>query len=146
MAKYETTIQTTAPAEAAFDYLAKFSSAQQWDPGVSEARMTSAEPVGQGSTFELSVSFFGRSVPMTYKIVEFEAGQRVVLEATKPLHSRDTITVTPSANGSEVTYQALLILSGPSRVADPLLNLAFKRIGDKAASGLREHLSQLAAS
>jgi hypothetical protein len=40
-----------------------------------------------------------------------------------------------------VTYQAELTLKGPLRALDPLLGLAFKRVGDRAATGLRGALA-----
>ena len=50
--------------------------------------------------------------------------------------SLDTITVEGDEEGSVVTYDAELTLKGPLQVFDPLLRLAFNRIGDKAARGL----------
>ena len=35
-----------------------------------------------------------------------------------------------------VTYDAELTLNGPLGLADPLLGIGFKRIGDRAAEGL----------
>ena len=52
------------------------------------------------------------------------------------LTSLDTITVVGDGSGSVVTYDAELTLNGPLRLADPLLGLSFKRIGDRAAAGL----------
>ena len=42
--------------------------------------------------------------------------------------------------GTRVTYDADLALKGPLRIADPLLGLAFDRVGDRALEGLRERL------
>ncbi|MEL7210784.1 MAG: SRPBCC family protein, partial [Actinomycetota bacterium] len=53
------------------------------------------------------------------------------------LVSEDTITVADRSDGCTVTYDADLRLKGLARVADPLLGLAFGRIGDRAADGLR---------
>ena len=50
--------------------------------------------------------------------------------------SIDTISATGDDNGSDVTYDATLELRSPFAILDPLLGLAFKRIGDKAAAGL----------
>ena len=56
------------------------------------------------------------------------------------LTSEDTISVKPDGEGSIVTYDALLKLKGLLGVSDPLLGLAFNRIGDRAAAGLVEAL------
>ncbi len=54
--------------------------------------------------------------------------------------SIDLITVQTDDEGTLVTYDAELTLNGVLGLADPLLRLAFGRIGDKAAAGLREAL------
>lgn len=60
------------------------------------------------------------------------------------LKSTDRITITREAvggnHGTLVTYDADLQLNGVLRLADPLLRLAFGRIGDRAAAGLRRVL------
>jgi carbon monoxide dehydrogenase subunit G len=57
------------------------------------------------------------------------------------VRSTDEITVTPADGGSRVTYEADLRLAGPlGRVVDPVLGLVFRRIGDRAAAGLRATL------
>ena len=56
------------------------------------------------------------------------------------LTSLDTITVVGDGTGSIVTYDAELTLNGLLGLTDPILGLAFKRIGDRAATGLIEAL------
>ena len=57
------------------------------------------------------------------------------------------ITVEPETRdgGCLVTYVADLSLKGVLRIGDPLLGLAFRRIGDRAAAGLRSVLEGDAA-
>ena len=56
------------------------------------------------------------------------------------LRSVDEIRVESAGDGAVVTYDARLGMRGVLRVADPLLALAFGRIGDRAAAGLRRAL------
>ena len=107
--------------------------------------MLTPEPVGRGSRFLLRARFLGRSVPLEYEIVEFEPGTKVVLRAENSfVRSTDTMYFQPAtdpANGVTVlTYDALLEAKGAIRLAGPLLALAFRRIGDRAADGLRRRL------
>lgn len=137
MARYIGSLDVDASPEATFDYLARFSNAEEWDPGVGEAEMVTPEPVGPGSAFILQVKAMGRSLPFRYEVVEYERPARVTLEARRsPFVSRDTITVEPTPSGSRFTYDADLRLTGPARLLDPLLALAFRRIGDRAMAGL----------
>ena len=56
--------------------------------------------------------------------------------------SLDTMTFSATQSGGTcVTYDATLTLNGPRSALDPLLGLAFGRIGDRAAAGLRAALS-----
>jgi uncharacterized protein YndB with AHSA1/START domain len=141
MAHYRTTIESSLPPEEAFAELADFSSSERWDPGVTSARRLDDGALGVGSTFEVISRFAGRDVPLVYEIVEFEPHRRLVLRAeSRTVISLDTITFEPTAAGTSVTYDADLRLRGLLRVLDPLLGVAFTRIGDRARDGLRETL------
>lgn len=59
---------------------------------------------------------------------------------TALLTSIDEVTVEPTEHGSRVTYDAELTLVRPLGLFDPLLGVAFKRIGDRGAAGLRRVL------
>lgn len=142
MARYVGTIESIrAPAEA-FDYLADFSSVAEWDPSAVSAKMLAEQP-GLGAEFEVVVRFAGRELPFLYRTTEFERPDRIVLRAeSSAVVSEDTITVRARPDGgSEVTYDADLRPKGIMRLADPVLGLLFKRLGDNAAAGLREKLS-----
>ncbi len=138
MSRYRRTITLDVPPAEAFAYLARFSNAAQWDPGVSRAEMVTPEPVGVGSTFELDVRAMGRDLPFRYEVIEHEPPTRVTLRAERhPFVSVDTIVVAPLDAGCTLTYDADLRLVGLFRVFSPLLDLAFRRIGDRAIEGLR---------
>ena len=138
MARYRTTVDSALPPETAFATLADFSSAEHWDPGVREARRLDDGPIAVGSRFHVVSRFAGRDIPLEYVIVELDAPSTVVLRAeSSTVVSLDTITFEASATGSAVTYDADLRLKGVLRLFDPLLALAFRRIGDNARDGLR---------
>ena len=60
---------------------------------------------------------------------------------TSTLRSVDEITVSASGEGSCVTYNADLRLRGLLWLANPLLGLSFKKIGDRAREGLVRELN-----
>jgi carbon monoxide dehydrogenase subunit G len=142
MARYRTTIESTKSPEEAFDYLAEFSNARDWDPGIVEATNLTADPVGPGSRFRLVARFLGRRVPLEYRITEFERPTRVVLSADDgSVRSTDEIRVAAADGGTRVTYEADLRLKSPvGTLVDPVLALVFRRIGGRAADGLRTAL------
>lgn len=144
MPHYVGTVHTNRSPEEVFDYLADFSSVEEWDPGVEEATALTAAPYEQGARFRVISRFLGRQVPLEYRTVEIEPPRRVVLRAeTDSIVSLDRIDVRRAAEGgTTVTYDADLSLKGPFRLAELPMRLAFRRIGDRARAGLREALGR----
>jgi hypothetical protein len=142
MSTYRTEISSCwAPADA-FEYLARFSNAAKWAPGVVEAEDVDEGPPGQGSTYRLVVGVLGRRVPLEYRIVEIDRPRRVVLQAQNAtIRSRDLIEVSPApGGGATVTYAATLSAKGPALLLSPFVALGLRRIGNRAAAGLRAAL------
>jgi hypothetical protein len=141
MATYSATIASPKRAEEVFDYMAKFSNVTEWDPTAAEATQTVGESPGPGAAFHVLVRWMGREIPLDYETVAYERPRRVVLRAENSTTvSEDTITVEPKGSGCEMTYEAELALKGPMRLIGPLFGLAFRRLGDNAAAGLRREL------
>lgn len=152
MARFSTTLQTTAPASPVLDHLADFATVAVWDPGVTEAALISGDPGQVGSRYRVVATFGPRRIPLEYVVVEREdshearAGRVVLSAETGSFTSHDTITVTPTAGGCQVQYDAILTLHGPGRVMDWPLNQAFQVIGRRAQEGLRAELAAMAAA
>lgn len=121
--------------------MAEFANVREWDPTVVEARpLQEGEPT-VGSRFFVRVHWLGRDLELAYEITEFEPPRRLVLRAENATSvSEDTVEVEPHGEGSALTYDARVNLKGPARLLDPLLGLAFRRLGDNAAAGLRREL------
>jgi hypothetical protein len=143
MARYRETIRSSRSAEEVFDYMAEFSNVTEWDPSASEAHAIDSNPPGPGACFAVVAGFMGRSVPLEYETVVYERPARVVLRAeNSSTVSEDTVTVRPvDSGGSEMTYDASLTFRGPAKLLGPLFALAFRRLGDNAAEGLRRELA-----
>jgi len=137
MARYTTTIATPWPAEKAFDYMADLRNFAEWDPGVKKSVLSEGTEPGLDAEYDVTVGL----TTLTYVTREFDAPRRTVAEAKSTvLRSYDVIEVTPTDSGCEVTYDARLELNGPLGLADPLLGIAFDRIGDRAAAGMARAL------
>ena len=130
------------PADV-FEYLARFSKAAFWDPGVSSAEEITPGPPACGSAYRMMVEFLGLSVPLEYRIEEIDIPKRVALRAENAfITSTDVIEVAPAdGGGSIVIYEATLVPKGVSTLLEPLLGAAFRRIGDRASAGLRAALA-----
>ena len=140
MARYTTTVETPMAQEAAFAYMADLRNFERWDPGVSSAELIQGDGPGPGATYRVEAS----GVTLEYETWDYRHPSEVYVVASNALlESRDRITVEPDQGhrgGSVVTYDAELRLKGPLVLLDPLLGLAFGRIGDKAAAGLRREI------
>jgi polyketide cyclase/dehydrase/lipid transport protein len=143
MARIVKSVMTSWTTEQAFEYMADFSHAAEWDPGVAESTRVNTGPVGQGSEFDLIVLIAGRRVPMRYAITDFVPGRVTFSSRSAHLESVDTVTVTPHGATTEVTYDARIRFRGVLRIADPLLALAFRGVAERAIGGLKERLTQV---
>ena len=142
MARYQATVASRRPVKETFDYLATFSNAAQWDPGVLAGQQLDPGPVRAGTRFRLQVRFAGRSIPLTYEVTTYHPHSEVVLAAaSRLLQSTDRITVAPSADGATVSYTADVRLRGPLGALDPLMRRGFQTVAGRAAAGLARALS-----
>ncbi len=143
MARYHATVQSRSPAAETFGYLATFSNAAEWDPGVLAGEQLDAGPPGAGSRFRLKVPFLGARMSLTYQVISFVPDREVLLHAANAvLRSTDKIVVTGAADGSTVSYHAEVRLRGLLQALDPLLRPGFRIVAERAAAGLADALSR----
>lgn len=142
MARYVGTVPTDWGVARVFDYMADFSSVQEWDPGAVRASVLEGAPGSLGTKFEVMFKISGVTQRLVYETLEATRPEKIVLRAeTATFISLDTITITRSGEGSLLTYDADVRLRGPLRLGDPLLAIGFNKVADKAAAGLRERLA-----
>jgi hypothetical protein len=152
MARFSTTLQTTASASLVLDHLADFATVGDWDPGITEADLVSGEPGQVGARYLVMAAFGPRRIPLEYVVIDRvhviadEPGRVVLRAETGSFTSDDTITVSPTATGCQVEYDAVLTLRGLGRVMDWPLHQSFQVIGRRAEQGLRAELESLAAA
>ena len=141
MARYVTRVKTPLAAGAAFDYVADLTNFADWDPGVRRSIQVDGEGSALGAAYDVTVAAVPRDLTLRYEVVEHDPPRTCLVVARSAMFtSTDRITVMPDGDGSIVTYDAELALNGPLGLFDPVLRLAFGRIGDRAAAGLRRVL------
>lgn len=143
MARYVTTVPTPLSPEQAFAFMADVRRFTEWDPGVVRAVQVTGDGPGPGAAYDLTVKA-GGTATMRYEVTAFDAPRRFfIVGRTSRLLSEDEIRVEPAAGGgSLVTYDARLTFTSWLRVFDFALGWAFRRIGDRAAAGLRAALTR----
>lgn len=140
--RVERVIETACSQPAAFDYVADFSSAQAWDPGVPSARRLDDGDLGVGSRFELVSRFGSKEQTIVYEITAFERPDRVTFVGEgERFEGTDTISFAPrDGGGTLVTYVADLGLKGLAAVALPFLRGRLDEMSNRAVAGLQAAL------
>lgn len=147
MARLRERIETRAPIDDAFDFVADFANAAGWDPGVASAERTNPGPVGVGARYRLGVRIRGRVAPMDYEITALERPHRVVLDGSGPgVRAVDEIRFERTATGTRIHYIADIRLTGLLRLAAPFAGGAFARIAREARDGMQRALDRRAAA
>lgn len=137
MATFHTSVPSALRAEDLFAYMAEFSNARLWDPGVATGVNVTEGPLRLGSQFLLGVIIGKKTLPFTYEITSFDPPNSVTLIAeTDSYISEDTITVNADGEGSILHYRANLIPKGLLGRYNPFLGLVFRSIGERARKGL----------
>jgi carbon monoxide dehydrogenase subunit G len=137
MARYVVTVRTPRTPEAAFAYMADLRNFAEWDPGVKRVTQVAGSGGGPGASFDVVVKSGRGDMTLRYVTTKYDEPRSILVEArSRMLTSIDRVTVAGSATGCQVTYDAELTLNGLLRWADFVLKPLFKRIGDRAATGL----------
>lgn len=150
MSRYTGTVRYTGTADSphppadVWAYLADLRSLTEWDPSVNDVRPTSGEPGAAGARYEVELGFLGRRLTVPYVTVAANPPTSVVFAAQiDGVEIRDEARIRPIiAGGSSVTWAAEMRLHGARHILDPLVQLAFNRLGGRAERGLRERLNE----
>jgi len=137
----EREIVTTCPRERAFDFVADFSTTQEWDPGIPVAKRLGDRPIGLGSRFELVSRFGSTEQTIVYEIVAYDRPTSVTFVGEgKTFRGTDVISFSDDAGRTRVTYVADLGLKGLTALAMPFIRGRLDTMSDDAVDGLRRAL------
>jgi uncharacterized protein YndB with AHSA1/START domain len=137
------TIRTAAPPQQVWDYLADFTTTEQWDPPTRSTVRQEGDG-GVGTRYHNVSRVLGRDVDIDYTVVEHSPPRRLQLRGTTPaMEMLDTITIEPDGDGTTVRYVAEFHPQGGAKLAAPLLPAALERLGDDAARQMAQCLERL---
>jgi carbon monoxide dehydrogenase subunit G len=144
--RVERVFETSCPRARAFDYVADFSRAAEWDPGIPSGRRLDEGPVGVGSRFELRSRFGSTEQTIVYRVTRHDPPDRVTFEGEGGrFRGTDEITFAErDGGGTVVTYVADLALRGLASVALPFIRGRLDEMSDRAVAGLRAALDATA--
>ena len=134
-------IEVPRSSEESFAYVADFTTAAEWDPGIHESRKVSGDG-GIGTVYEVQAEFRGKTMPFTYTVTAYDENRRIVLDGVgEKATSLDTIAFDDAGDGRTcITYSADFKLKGALRLAEPFLGGTFRGLARTALAGLEAKL------
>lgn len=143
MAHYVATIPSSLSAEAAFAYMCDLRNFAEWDRGIKKVEQVKGDGPGLGAVCDITVrGAGGRDDVLRYETLEFEAPRTILVKGrNNKFTSIDRVTVTPTATGSDVTYDAILTANGIYVFMNFALGRVFQKVGDAAVAGLRKKIA-----
>lgn len=142
------TFTVSPPPNVVIDYLKDFANAEEWDPGTESCTRNDSGPVQVGSTWHNVSKIAGSTTELTYELTELTDDRIVFVGTNDTATSTDTITVVPESRtgGSEITYEAVIEMSGAAKLAEPVVKLLFEKIGNDTEDDMTRVLNGLVDS
>jgi len=140
-------IETPLPLDEAFAFVADFTNAKDWDPGVATSERLDPGPVAVGARYRLGVRMGGGVASMEYRVTALEPLRRVVLAGEgSGVSAVDDIRFEATPGGTRIDYTADIRLRGAKRLAAPFAGGAFAKIARQARDGMQRALDERAAT
>jgi uncharacterized protein YndB with AHSA1/START domain len=141
------TVTTRWDADSVFAYLLDFEHAEEWDSGTVSCERVTGDG-GIGTRYRNVSKFLGRETTLDYEVEKIVPGRNFVITGeNKTVISKDTVIVTPAANGgAEVEYRADMTFKGVAGVISPLLSPFLKKLADDTETQLRSTLEAKASA
>ena len=136
-------VETRTVIERPVDVVAPFASdptnAPAWYENIARVDWKTAPPARVGSIVAFEARFLGRTLRYDYEIVEFEAGERLVMRTSQgPFPMQTTYTWRPSGPAqTEMTLRNNGEPAGFSRLVTPLMASAMRRANRKDLARLK---------
>ena len=128
MATLELSIVINRPVEEVFAFVGNPENIPKWSSLSREVKITSAGPIGVGTTYRSVVAFLGRRIEGETEITEYEPN-RSFAEKSKsgpfPIENRTTFERVDG--GTRVNFTAVAEPGGFFKLAEPLLVGMIKR-------------------
>ena len=134
-------VQVARPPDDVFEFVADARNRPLWDDSVDSEELTSAEPIGLGTTVRTTLHSMGREYVLTWEIVEFEPPSRQTIESTSgPFPTTLEYQLTEQDGGTVVHFSVTGRPSGFLRLLQPLLARNTQKNLDRAFPRLKRQL------
>jgi uncharacterized protein YndB with AHSA1/START domain len=137
----ELTVVVDRPVEQVFAYVTDPAKLAEWQPNVISVSKETEGPMGAGTRLrEVRRGPFGRSVEALVEVAEYEENRRFdlrIVSGPLPIDGRNEFR--PADAGTRIDFVAEGRISGPFRLAEPILARALRR----QFAGYYERLKEL---
>jgi hypothetical protein len=143
MARYVTTVPSSKTPEEAFAYMSDVRNFTQWDRGIKKIDQVVGDSAGVGSVYNITVKGLGgKDSVFRYVTLECDAPTNFLVKGKNVIFtSVDRITVTPTATGCNVTYDAVLTANLIVWPMNIWLGRIFDKVGASATRGMTKALA-----
>ena len=143
MPKIERTITTASGVDEVWAFLSDFTTTEQWDPPTVSMVRESGDG-GVGTRYRNASRVLGHDTHILYTVIEHDPPRTLRLQGeSDTFTAEDTITLSADHGGTAVAYTADFTFTGPAKLAAPLLDAGLQKIGDDAATQMKERLDRL---
>jgi hypothetical protein len=143
MAHYVTTVPSSKTPEEAFAYMSDIHNFALWDKGIKKIDQVVGDGAGVGSSYDITVKGIGGSdAVFRYVTLECDSPTNVLVKGKNWMFtSVDRVTITPTATGCDVTYDAVLTANLIVWPMNIWLGTVFDKVGAVATRGLTKVLA-----
>ena len=128
MATLEISIVINRPVEEVFAFLSNPENNPKWVSMSNEVHLTSAGPIGVGTTFRSVVTVLGRRLEGEVEFTEYEPNRSFAQKTTSgPFPVENRITFERVDGGTRVNFTSVAEPGGFFKLAEPLLVRMIKR-------------------
>jgi len=115
----------------------------QWDRNIIKVEQINGDGPGLDAVFDITVrGLSGRPSVLRYKTIEFDSPSNILVKGRNAIFtSIDRVTITPTATGCDVTYDAILTANWKVAPMNLVLGAVFNKVGQAATKGLRKVLA-----
>jgi uncharacterized protein YndB with AHSA1/START domain len=139
MAQLELSVVINRPVEEVFAFISNPENYPKWSSVSREVKITSAGPIGVGSTYRSVVTFLGRRIEGDIEFTEYEPNRsytQKTISGPIPIESR--MTFERVEGGTRVTNHQVAELGGFFKMAEPLLVSMVKRQFETDTANLKD--------
>jgi uncharacterized protein YndB with AHSA1/START domain len=128
MATLEISTVINRPVEEVFAFASNPENIPKWSSMGSEVKITSAGPIGVGTTYRSVLTILGRRIEVEVEITEYEPNRSFAQKSKSgPFPEENRVTFERVDGGTQVNFTSVAEPGGFFKLAEPLLVRMIKR-------------------